>query len=54
MVFKKLFSKFFCVCLLSRKFINGKNYPFEGKFGLIFRKIIILDEKYFLKVVKNL
>jgi len=29
-------------------------YKVEGKFGLIFRKIIILNEKYFLKVVKNL
>jgi hypothetical protein len=40
MVFKKLLSKF----------VN------EGKFDLIFRKIFffILDEKYFLKVTKNL
>jgi len=46
LVFKKLFFKFLCVCLLLEKLINEKHFPVnekyfpvKGKFGLIFRKV---------------
>jgi len=46
LVFKKLFFKFLCVCLLLEKLINEKHFPVnekyfpvKGKFSLIFRKV---------------
>jgi hypothetical protein len=39
MVFEKSLSKLSCVCLLLEKLINGKYFPVEGKFGLVFRKV---------------
>jgi len=38
-VFCKLFSKLFCVCLSLEKLVNGKHFPVKGKFGLVFRKV---------------
>jgi hypothetical protein len=38
-VFKKLVSKFSCVCLLLGKLVNGKHFPVKGKFGLVSRKM---------------
>ena len=36
---RKLFSKFFCVCLSSRKLIKEKHFPVKEKFGLVFKKV---------------
>jgi hypothetical protein len=45
-VFEKLFSILFCVCLLLKKLVNKKHFPvnekhfiIKGKFGLISRKV---------------
>ena len=46
MIFKKLFFKFFCVCVLLKKLVNekhfsvnGKHFSIKEKFGLISRKV---------------
>ena len=45
-VFRKVVSgkslfKLSCVCLLLGKLVNGKYFPVNGKFGLVFRKIFV-------------
>ena len=54
--FEKSIFKFFCVCLLLEKLVNGKHFPVKEKFGLISRKVFpfILGGKHFLEIVKNL
>ena len=56
MVFKKISSKFFCICLLLEKLVNKKYFLVKEKFSLISRKMFffILDGKHFPEVVKNL
>jgi len=39
LVFRKLFFKFFYVCLSLEKLVNGKYFPVKGKFSLVSRKI---------------
>jgi hypothetical protein len=38
-VFRKLFSKLSCVCLLLEKLVNEKHFLVNGKFSLVFRKV---------------
>jgi len=38
-IFRKLFSKLFYVCLLLEKLVNEKHFPVKGKFGLVSRKV---------------
>ena len=38
-VFRKLFSKLSCVCLLLEKLVNEKHFLVNGKFNLVFRKM---------------
>jgi hypothetical protein len=38
-VFGKSLSKLSCVCLPLEKLVNGKHFPVEEKFGLVFRKV---------------
>ena len=35
----KSLSKLSCVCLSSRKLVNGKYFSVKEKFGLVFRKV---------------
>ena len=37
--FKKLFFKFFCVCLLLKKLVNEKYFSIKEKFSLVSRKV---------------
>jgi len=37
--FEKLLSKLSYVCLPLGKLVNGKYFPVNGKFGLVFRKV---------------
>jgi len=55
-IFKKLFSKLLCICLLLEKLVNEKHFSIKEKFSLVFRKVFffILDGKYFLKIIKKL
>ena len=39
MVFRKPFSKLFYVCLSLKKLVNGKHFPVNEKFSLVFRKV---------------
>ena len=56
MIFGKKKLKFFYICLILEKLINKKYFLVKEKFSLVFKKIFpfILDEKYFLKVMKKL
>jgi uncharacterized protein YlzI (FlbEa/FlbD family) len=36
---EKPLSKLSCVCLTLEKLVNGKHFPVEGKFDLVFRKV---------------
>jgi hypothetical protein len=36
---EKPLSELFCVCLPLEKLVNGKHFPVNGKFGLVFRKV---------------
>ena len=38
-IFEKLFSKFFYICLSLKKLINRKKNSVKGKFGLISKKV---------------
>jgi hypothetical protein len=38
-IFKKLFFKLFCVCLLLEKLVNGKHFTVKWKFGLNSKKV---------------
>jgi hypothetical protein len=38
-LFKKSFSKLFCVCLPLEKLVNGKHFPVKEKFSLVSRKV---------------
>ena len=38
-VFWKLLSTLFCVCLSLEKLVNGKHFPVKEKFGLVSRKV---------------
>ena len=38
-VFEKSLSKLSCVCLSLEKLVNGKHFPVNGKFDLVFRKV---------------
>jgi len=38
-IFRKLFFKFFCICLLLEKLVNRKHFPVKEKFGLFSWKI---------------
>ena len=39
MIFKKLFSKFSCICLSLEKLVNEKHFSIKEKFSLIFNKV---------------
>jgi hypothetical protein len=54
-VFKKLFSKLFCVYLLLEKLVNGKYFTVKEKFGLVSKKIFsfYFGQKHFPEVMKN-
>jgi len=53
-VFGKLFSKLFCVCLLLEKLVNRKHFPVKEKFGLVSRKMFFLLAVFvFRKVVSG-
>jgi hypothetical protein len=54
-VFKKLFFKFFYVCLSLEKLVNRKYFPIKEKFGLVFKKVFfwkIWAENTFWKLWK--
>jgi len=58
-IFKKLFSKLLCICLLLEKLVNEKHFSIKEKFSLVFRKVFffyfrwkILFENY--KKIKNI
>jgi len=61
LLFKKSFSKLFCVCLLLEKLVNrkyfpvnGKHFPVKEKFGLVFRKMFFFLAVFvFWKVVSG-
>jgi hypothetical protein len=55
-IFGKLVSKLFYVCLSLEKLVNGKHFPVKEKFGLVFKKVFsfYLDGKHFPEVVKKL
>jgi len=47
--------KLFCICLSLEKLVNGKHFPVNGKFSLIFRKVFswkIWAENTFRKLWK--
>jgi len=55
--FKKLFFKFFYVCLLLKKMVNEKYFPVKEKFNLVSKKIFswkFFSGKHFPEIVKNL
>ena len=53
-IFEKLLSKLFCVCLLLEKLVNRKHFPVKGKFGLVSRKVFFLLAVFvFRKVISG-
>jgi hypothetical protein len=38
-LFRKVFFKLFCVCLILEKLFNKKHFPVKEKFGLVSRKV---------------
>ena len=67
-VFEKLFSKLFYVCMPLEKLVSEKQFPVKGKFGLVFRKVFSfyfgrktlsescenLEMLYYLLIISNL
>jgi hypothetical protein len=53
-VFKKLLSKLFCICLSLEKLVNEKHFLIKEKFDLVSRKVFFFSRKHFPEVVKNL
>ena len=53
-IFRKLFFKFFCICLSLKKLINEKHFPVKENFGLVSRKIFFFLVVFvFRKVVSR-
>ena len=53
-IFKKLFFKFFCICLSLKKLVNEKHFPVKENFGLVSRKIFLFLVVFvFRKVVSR-
>jgi hypothetical protein len=46
-VFRKLFFKFSCVCLLLEKLVKGKHFPVNGKYFLVKGKFSLVFMKVF-------